>query len=86
MKLPVIRESYILNIIILLVSLFVSWFTLLFGLAHLIEGGERNPNIPHYEHVLGVTFCVSLCLIGIVFLVIAYVAIEGIVYKFKMKK
>lgn len=81
MKLPVIRESYFLNIVILLVSLFVSWFTLLIGLAHIIEG--RNPNVPYSEHIKGFTFCIILCIVGVIFLLIAIASIKGILYKIK---
>jgi hypothetical protein len=84
MKFPVIRESYFLNIVILLFSLFISWFTLLFGLAHLIDG--KNHNIPYSEHIKGVIFCIVLCLIGIVFLLIAFASIQGIIYKIKNKQ
>lgn len=83
MKLPVIRESYFLNITILLFSLFVSWFCLLFGIAHLVEG--RNPNIPNSEHVIGVMICIGLCIIGVVFLWIAYASAKGILFKIKEK-
>ena len=84
MKLPVIRESYFLNIVILLISLFVSWFTLLMGLAHLIEG--KNPNVPYSEHIKGVTFCIILCIVGVIFLLIAIASIKGIIYKIKKKQ
>ena len=79
MKLPVIRESYVLNIVILIFSLFVSWFTLLMGIAHLIE--DRNPNIPYSEHIMGVIVCISLCFIGVLFLLIALAALKGILFK-----
>ena len=84
MKLPVIRESYFLNIAILLFSLFVSFFSLLFGIAHLIEG--RNPNIPNSEHVKGLMVCIVLFVMGVVFLLIAIASIKGILYKLKEKK
>ena len=88
MKFPVIRESYFLNVLILLLSLIISSFTLLFGLAHLIEaiGSERNPNIPYSEHVMGWIIVLSLCLIGIVFLLIAIASIKGIIYKIKNRQ
>ena len=81
MKFPVIRESYFLNIVILLFSLFISWFTLLFGLAHLIEG--KNPNVPYSEHIKGFIFCIVLCVVGVIFLVVALASIKGILYKLK---
>lgn len=84
MKLPEIRESYFLNIVIVLFSLFVSWFCLVFGLAHLIEG--RNTDIPNSEHTIGVLVCIGLCIIGVIFLVIAIAAIRGILHKLKSKK
>jgi len=85
MKFPVIRESYFLNVVILLVSLFVSWFTLLFGIAHLIEGifGAPNPNIPMVESIMGWIIVIGLCLVGVLFLVIAIASIKGIIYKLK---
>ena len=83
MKLPLLRESYFLNIVILIISLFVSWTTLLFGLAHLIDG--KNPNIPYTEHIVGVISCIVLCLIGIVSLLIAFASINGILYNLKRK-
>ena len=89
MKFPVIRKSYFLNIVILLFSLFVSWFTLLFGLAPLLEpivGGAHNPGIPYYEIILGWIIVVSLCVIGVLFLLIAFASIQGIIYKFKKKQ
>lgn len=83
MKFLVIQKSYLINVVIFLISLFVSWFTLLFGLAHLLE--PKNPNVPNSEHMMGVTFCIVLCLIGIVFLLIAFASIKGIIYKIKNK-
>jgi len=83
MKFPIIRKSYFVNIVFLLVSLFISWFTLLFGLAHLIEG--KNPNVPYSEHIKGVIFCLILCAVGIVFLVVAIASIKRMLYKLKRK-
>ncbi len=85
MKLPVIRKSYFLNIVILLISLFISWFTLLFGIAHLIEGiiKGRNPNIPYSENLLGFAVVITLCVVGVIFLVVALASIKGILYKLK---
>ena len=69
---------------ILIFSLFVSWFSLLMGLAHLIKG--KNPDIPYVEHIMGVIICVGLCLVGIIFLLIAFASIQGIIYKIKANK
>lgn len=84
MKLPVIRESYFLNIFILMFSLFVSFFSLLFGIAHLIEG--RNPSIPDSEHHKGIMICIGLFVIGVIFLAIAFASVKGILFKLKKKK
>lgn len=88
MKLPITRTSFFLNLVIIIFSLFVSWFTLLMGSAHLIGGiiEGRNPDLPYSEHILGVAFCVGLCLVGIVFLLIAIGSIRGIIYKNKAKQ
>ena len=87
MKLPVIRESYFLNTVILLISLFISWVTLLFGLAHLIEAA-MNPELYKDEpqNVMGGIICIGLCLVGVVFLLIAIASLKGIIYKIKNKK
>ena len=81
MKFLVIRESYFLNIVILLISLFVSFFSFLFGIANLI-----TPDISDDFLVQNSIVCIVLCVIGIVFLLIAIASIQGIVYKIKKKK
>lgn len=89
MKFPVIRKSYFLNITILLISLYVSWFALLLGIAHLIEafnGGNHDSNIPIHEIIIGWIMVLLLCVIGILFLMIAIGSIKGIIYKLKKKK
>ena len=83
LKLPIIRESYFLNITILVFSLFIGWFGLYFGLAHLLD---PNSHTESREHIAGVIFCISLCVLGLVFLLIAFLALQGIVYKIKQKK
>jgi len=89
MKFPVIRESYFLNVVILLVSLFVSWFGLLFGIAHLIEGifgNDPNPDIPLIQSIMGWIIVIGLCVVGVIFLLIAIASIKGIIYKIKKKQ
>ena len=84
MKLPVIRESYFLNVVILLISLFVSWFTLFMGLAHLIEAiFSPNPFDYKLDSIFGAVFCIGLCVVGVIFLLIAIASIKGIIYKIK---
>ena len=70
-----------MNIVIVTFSAIISWFTLLFGLAHLIEG--KNPNVPYSEHIKGVIICIVLCVVGVIFLVVALAAVKGIFDKFK---
>lgn len=87
MKFPVIRESYFINISILLFSLFIGYFSLLFGIAHFIEAIDgNNLNIPYSESIMGWIMVISLCVMGIVFLLIAYASIKGILYKIKLNK
>lgn len=81
MKLFVIRESYFINIVILLFSLFISWIGFLFGFAHLIfEFDYKNLEL---TDVVGVVFCVFLCFLGVLFLLVAIASIKGIIYKIK---
>jgi len=81
MKFPVIKAPLLVNIVIIIFSAIISWFTLLFGLAHLIEG--KNPSVPYSEHIKGVTICIVLCVVGVIFLGIVFAAIKGIIYKWK---
>lgn len=83
MKFPTIKAPLLVNIVIVIFSAFISWFTLLFGLAHLIEG--KNPNTLTSEHMMGVTICIVLCVIGVIFLMITLAAIKGILVKLKRK-
>ena len=84
MKFPTIRLPILVNVVIVLISAFISWFGLLFGIAHIFEG--RNPDIPDSEHIKGVIAVTILCVIGIIFLVIAIAAIRGIIESYKEKK
>jgi len=90
MKFPVIKEPILVNIGILIFSLIISGFTLLFGIAHLIEGVNSikegsNPDIPIGEQLVGWTFVIFLCVVGVIFLVIAIAAIRGILDKLNRK-
>ena len=76
MKIPVIKAPRFVNILIVIVSAIIGGFSLLFGLAHLIEG--RNPNIPYSEHLKGVMICLGLCLIGIFCAFVFYAAVKGL--------
>ncbi|MBT8394935.1 MAG: hypothetical protein KJN66_08800 [Bacteroidia bacterium] len=80
MKFPIIRLPKFFNIVILVISLIIAGFTLLFGFAHIFEAifGEPNPDIPYSESMKGWIIVISLCLIGILFLLIAFASIKGI--------
>ena len=83
MNFPTLKASILVNIIIAIISAIISSFTLLFGIAHLVEG--RNPNILYSEHLKGLTIVIILCVIGVVFLVVTIAAIKGIIDKSKRK-
>lgn len=87
MRLPVLKAPVLINIFVVLVSMAIGGFSLLFGFAHVIEGIKvgRNPNIPLREEMLGWTFVILLCIIGVVFLVITIAAIRGILDKVNKK-
>ena len=76
MKIPALNAPRFVNILIVIVSGIIGGFSLLFGLAHLIEG--RNPNIPDSEHFKGVMICLVLCLIGILCVFVFYSAVKGL--------
>jgi len=79
MKNLLLKNSVSLNVVILIISGFISWFTLLMGIAHIIEGiGSPNPNIPKIQSMIGWFMVMFLCIIGIVSLVIAVAAILAI--------
>ena len=82
MKLPIIRESYFMNIVILIFSIFISFYSLLFGLAHLFDTDFKNLDL---ESSVGVIFCVFLCLVGFICLGVALASIKGILYKLNKK-
>lgn len=62
MKLPVLKAPILVNIFTVIFPAFISWFALLFGIAHIFE--DRNPNIPYSEHLKGVV--ITLCVVGVV--------------------
>ena len=86
MKFPVIRESYFLNIVILIVSLIIAGFFLFFGIAHVIEaifGGNRYAKVTDLDHII---ILVGFCVIGVVFLLIAIASAKGIQEKIDKKQ
>ncbi len=83
MKNPFLKTPLILNIVVLIISGIISWFTLLFGFAHLFEGigqiiSGSVPNIPIEESILGWILITTLCGFGIGALIVAIAAIKGI--------
>lgn len=81
MKFFKIRESYFLNSVILLFSIFVSFFAFSFGIANLI-----TPDVSDDFLVQNTIVCIVLCIVGIGFLLIAIASIQGIIYKIKKKQ
>lgn len=80
-----------LNIPILIVSGIVSFFCLLFGFAHVIEGTKQliqgtNTHIPVNEQILGGIIVFSLCVIGIAMLMVVLASIKGILKKLDKPK
>jgi uncharacterized membrane protein YbhN (UPF0104 family) len=73
-----IRTSTIINVIILIVGLLVSGFLLLFGVANLI-----NPDVPDAYLKQNTKVCLLVCIIGVVFLLLAIAAFRGILLKKK---
>ena len=91
MKLPILKAPIFLNIVIALISAFISWFTLLFGLAHLIEGIARlikgiKPDHPIGEEILGWVIVLLLCFVGVFFLIVVIAAIQGILVRLKKNR
>ncbi|NNK83777.1 MAG: hypothetical protein HKO92_11690 [Flavobacteriaceae bacterium] len=76
MKIPAIKAPRLVNILIVIISAIIGGFSLLFGLAHLIEG--RNHSIPYSEHIKGVIICLGLCLLGLICAFIFYAAVKGL--------
>lgn len=73
MKTPVIRTSNLRNAIIIVVSLTVSGFLFLFGIANLIY-----PDVPEEHLVENTVVCIVICGIGVGFLLLAIASLRGI--------
>ncbi|WP_228853290.1 hypothetical protein [Aegicerativicinus sediminis] len=84
MKFPTLKAPIAVNILITLFSGFVSFFGLVFGIAHMF--GEPNPNIPRSEHIKGVIAVATLCVLGVAFLIITIASLRGIFQKLKERK
>ncbi len=80
MKFLVIKTSNLTNILIIVVSLAISAFSFLFGIANLI-----NPDVVSDEYLFQNTVvCLVLCGIGVSFLLLATASFRGILYKNKV--
>jgi len=75
----VIKESNFTNVLIIVVSLFISAFSFLFGIANLI-GTEVSDEYLFLNTVV----CIVLCIIGVSFLLIAIASFRGILFKNKI--
>ncbi|WP_242156839.1 hypothetical protein [Aestuariivivens sediminis] len=82
MKNPFLKFPFWLNFIILIISLPISGFALIFGFAHVVEGIRQSIEgiTPPPGAFEGGIIVMSLCLIGIITLLItigAFLAILG---------
>ena len=80
MKIPVIRESYLLNSAILIISLALGCFGLYYGLGHLLNPSAHTPS---REPIGGLILVIGLTLLGLAMLFIALLALQGIIHKFR---
>ncbi len=76
-----IRSSTLTNLAIIIVGLLISGFLLLFGVANLI-----NPDVPDAYLKQNTKVCLLVCIIGIVFLLLAVAAFRGILLRKKSVK
>jgi len=76
MKFLIIKTSNLINIVIIVVSLFISGLFLLFGIANLI-----NPDVPHEYLLQNTIVCIVVCGIGVSLLLLAIASLRGILYK-----
>ncbi|WP_370480279.1 hypothetical protein [Tamlana flava] len=88
MRNPLLNKPVLLNVVILLISGFISFIFLTIGFAHLIGGTTQSikgtsPDIPKGEAVLGGIIVVLLCIIGIMSLLLTIAAIIAIIKRIK---
>lgn len=75
MKFPIIKTSNLINTVIIIVSLFICGFFLLFGIANLI-----NPDVPDEFLKQNTIVCIMVCGIGVSFLLLAIASFRGVLY------
>ncbi|WP_242086546.1 hypothetical protein [Aestuariivivens sediminis] len=90
MKNPLVKNAVVLNVVILIISGFISFIFLTIGIAHLIGGITQNikgtsPDIPKGEAILGGIMVVLLCIIGFISLLLTIAAIQAIIKRKKTK-
>ncbi len=78
MKFLIIKTSNLINVVIIIISLFICAFSLLFGIANLI-----NPEVSDEYLLQNTAICIVLCGIGVSFLLLAFASFRGIIYKNK---
>ena len=88
MKNPLLKAPLLFNIVVFIVAGYISWFTLIFGFAHLYEGltqlmAGNSIDIPKGEAFLGSMMVILLCVIGVATLILAIAALSGIFRRVK---
>ena len=78
MKFLIIKTSKLINIMIIVASLLISAFSLLFGIANLI-----NPEVADEYLFQNTIVCIVLCVIGISFILLAIASFRGLLFKNK---
>ena len=68
---PEIRTSAPVSVVLIVISLLLAGFLLLFGVANLI-----HPDVPPAYHAQNTLVCIGVCALGLVLLVIAVVNIR----------
>ncbi len=76
-----IKASGLTNVVIIIISLFISVFSFLFGIANFIY-----PEVSDEFLFQNTVVCIVLCCIGLVFFLLAIASLRGIQYKSKIKK
>jgi hypothetical protein len=70
-----IRILKVINIAIIIIGVVVGGFLLLFGVANLV-----NPDVPDAYLPRNTKVCLVVCIIGILFLLLAIAAFRGILF------
>ena len=78
MKFLIIKTSKLINIVIIVASLLISAFSLLFGIANLI-----NPEVADEYLFQNTIVCLVLCAIGIAFILLAIASFRGLLFNNK---